>query len=178
MGGLTALLLILTAARGQSLLHRGIFITRLNRQRRRVKKLVVRLDPNALEIEVVSTFGQDRVDASLFGDRGHLNARTRPFHTSPKIKAVSALGVLASCSAWATCSSSVSGLWHMGNFLCPGGPRLSRSSSIANSSSRSSSISNSSSRSSSHAGVVPHSSSIREEFDQIDYHCDFSPSLY
>ena len=32
---------------------------------------------------------------------------------------------------------------------------------------------NSSSRSSFHAGVVPHSSSIREEFAQIDYLCDF-----
>ena len=39
--------------------------------------------------------------------------------------------------------------------------------------STSSAISNSSSRSSSHAGVVPHSSSIREEFAQIDYLCDF-----
>ena len=100
MKELTALLLVLTATRGQSLLHGCIFITHLDRQRRCTKKLVVRLDPNALEIEVVS-----------------------------------ALGLLTSCSAWETCSSSVSGLWHLGNIRCPGGPRQSRWSSVENSSS-------------------------------------------
>ena len=54
--------------------------------------------------------------------------------------------------------------------LDPAGPCRARSQTVLLDRAR---FQNSSPRSSSHAGDVPHSSSIREEFAQIDFLCDF-----